>query len=534
MATYGKTDVTRGRSLLTFGLPVLLLVGFMLLLVIQLFTAPPLWWDEGWTLSVARNWVETGHYGRYLADEPISPRLAAGPAVVLPVALSFRLFGVGAWQGRLPGVIYTALTLCLLYRLTARLYSQKAGMVVLLLALLTPMAPDLHPLLLGKQVLAEMPILCLLLAGYLLLFSGLEAHRIHRVAGAGLLLGVAAVTKLQVIPFLALSLAAMGGALLWQRKWRSLALCGLLLLAIVVGYRVWPQLPRLLGVVPPGARAAISNPPVMLSELLGVTAFVPTLPARLMTLIVTLLSGLPIVVSLAYAARHHLDSSPRGLQRLAIWSLASGWFAWYLILSVGAVRYLFPAAFLSLIFFAGLLRDVTDHFDPETLRALWRGSRPGRWRGLTRLQQVAALLLLLAVPTSLIVLATAYVKADDSVFYLAEYLRTQVPSDALIETYDSEFMFLTDQRYHYPPDQMSVLLMRRILLGDHSVEIDYDPLAAGPDYLIDGPVSKGWKLYPDDLLTQHFRLEGQFGPYELYARTTSPEAGVAIASDNLP
>ena len=23
-------------------------------------SAPPLWWDEGWTLSLARNWVERG------------------------------------------------------------------------------------------------------------------------------------------------------------------------------------------------------------------------------------------------------------------------------------------------------------------------------------------------------------------------------------------------------------------------------------------------------------------------------------------
>ncbi len=31
--------------------------------LLRLVAVPPLWWDEGWTLTVARNWVESGHYG---------------------------------------------------------------------------------------------------------------------------------------------------------------------------------------------------------------------------------------------------------------------------------------------------------------------------------------------------------------------------------------------------------------------------------------------------------------------------------------
>jgi hypothetical protein len=30
--------------------------------LLRLIAAPLLWWDEGWTLTVARNWVESGHY----------------------------------------------------------------------------------------------------------------------------------------------------------------------------------------------------------------------------------------------------------------------------------------------------------------------------------------------------------------------------------------------------------------------------------------------------------------------------------------
>ncbi|MFC2029549.1 hypothetical protein ACFLWA_02335 [Chloroflexota bacterium] len=53
------------------------------------------------------------------------------------------------------------------------------------------------------------------------------------------------------------------------------------------------------------------------------------------------------------------------------------------------------------------------------------------------------MLLLLAIPTVLIVLAAAYARTDDSVFHP----------------------------------------------GDHSVEIDYEPLAVDPDYLVVGSFS---------------------------------------------
>src|SRR3712207_2846052 len=61
-------------------------------------SAPPLWWDEGWTRSIARTWAERGHYGRLLAGELAPPGLGASFPVTGAVALSFRLFGVGIWQ----------------------------------------------------------------------------------------------------------------------------------------------------------------------------------------------------------------------------------------------------------------------------------------------------------------------------------------------------------------------------------------------------------------------------------------------------
>src|SRR6266545_829549 len=76
--------------------------------------APGMWWDEGWTLSVARNWVERGHYGRLLDGQLAPPGLEASLVVTAPIALSMRLFGVGIWQGRLFGVLCMLVAFALL------------------------------------------------------------------------------------------------------------------------------------------------------------------------------------------------------------------------------------------------------------------------------------------------------------------------------------------------------------------------------------------------------------------------------------
>jgi hypothetical protein len=87
----------------------------------------------------------------------------------------------------------------------------------------------------------------------------------------------------------------------------------------------------------------------------------------------------------------------------------------------------------------------------------------------------------------------------------------------LIETYESELFFLLKRRYHYPPDQVHVELIRRNSLGER-VSITYDPLAEHPDYLVVGPQSKFWDLYDPYLRTGAFRLVRDYSRYQIYER----------------
>ena len=86
----------------------------------------------------------------------------------------------------------------------------------------------------------------------------------------------------------------------------------------------------------------------------------------------------------------------------------------------------------------------------------------------------------------------------------------------MIETYESELYFLVNRRYHYPPDQTHVDLNLRNLGKD--VAIQYDPLAADPDYLVIGSVGHGSELYKAVLDKKAFRILRTYGSYDVYER----------------
>src|SRR5512133_1326747 len=109
------TDIRglQARRLRGVAVRLLALLGILVVAVWRLDLAPPLSWDEGWTLTLARTWVEQGNYGLPLDGQLRAPGLNAAFPVTAPVALSLKILGVGAWQGRLPGVLFTLVAMAL-------------------------------------------------------------------------------------------------------------------------------------------------------------------------------------------------------------------------------------------------------------------------------------------------------------------------------------------------------------------------------------------------------------------------------------
>jgi 4-amino-4-deoxy-L-arabinose transferase-like glycosyltransferase len=506
-------------SYMRIGAGVLLALLVLLAATAKFQSVPPVWWDEGWTLSVARNWTELGHYGRLLAGKPAPPGLEAHFPVTAVVSFSFRLLGVGVYQARAPGVFFILGTLAIVYYLACRLYNRRIAVTTLLVLLfMSPAYRDLHPILVGRQVLGEMPMMFYLLAGYAFFLSA-QDKSLWAMPLAVFFWGVALITKAQVWPFWLASLLVPLLIALSSRRWRlaHLLAVGLVCSLTMSRLAIWLQ-PLLL------ERA--TNPLTPIAGLYYVTALVGAPRARLFALSVTLLFGIPTLAGLCYGIRSFIKSRDkllaqdhREVVRLALLVLATSWFGWYVILSNGWPRYLFPVTLVGSIFLAAMLCNVMENFSLlSTIKGVDFTVRHRRFREHSVGALLAMLLVMISVPMTLRMLYQSYVvNADASVLEVIDFLNTQTPSASVIETYDPELFFLLNRSYHYPPDQIHVDLIRRTFLRQH-VSIDYDPLAADPDYLIVGPFSKLWKLYDRAVQSGSFRLIQTYGRYDVYER----------------
>jgi hypothetical protein len=305
---------------------------------------------------------------------------------------------------------------------------------------------------------------------------------------------------------------------LLRRRWRNAALLTALLLGsfgvsqLVGRFQVWILQGHTLPVQP-------------LTGIMGITAFVPVLASRLLAVFNLVAFGWLALLGLAFALwrwwrrRHVAEHDDIEIVRLALLLFTGAWMAWFVLLSVGWPRYLFPAVFVGSIFTGALFYELTDHFNFGSL--LFRASAALRQRCFDRRYGGALLAVLIIAATVPLTVRTVYrgymVDTSDGLLQAAHFLNTATPADTLIETYESEFFFVLERRYHYPPDQLHVELNRRTYL-EQNVAIDYNPLAADPDYLVVGKIGRTWWLYQPAIEHGDFRLIQTFGEYQVYMR----------------
>jgi 4-amino-4-deoxy-L-arabinose transferase-like glycosyltransferase len=479
--------------------------------------SPSLWWDEGWTLNVARNWVERGIYGQLLQGRPHPPGLAASFPTVWPIVISFHLFGVGIWQGRLPGVLCTFGALGLLYHLGRQLYNRSVGWGALYAVLLLLNLGSINPIFNGRQVLADMPLMFYLLAGYGCFLAAWRKAELF-LPLAALFWGIAILVKAQTLPFWLLSLALPLVLAILQREWRS----AILLLGGIAGS--W-YISRGLLILQGYTLRGHSVPGEAIQGLYQAIALVALPNVRARALIVLGISGLPTLFGLLYATwqyykgRHHLSlENGKEVVRLALFLLAGSWLGWFVLLSNSGPRYLAAPGFLGGIFVGAMLYDLTDDFNFKG--TIGRAAQLLRLRDLNRSGLGATFAIVIAVPMAIVTLAVFYpgiFSGDSSAREVADYLNTHTPPDSMLETYDSEIFFFLDRPYHYPPDQLLADLLRRYYY-EQDFEIDYDPLAVNPDYLVVGPTSAAWHVYDRVLETGEFKLLHVYSRYLLYER----------------
>jgi 4-amino-4-deoxy-L-arabinose transferase-like glycosyltransferase len=150
----------------------------------------PLGFDEAWDLQASSNFAENGSYASFGSlyggpDKVLDPHLSTGPTTMLPVALSFELFGTGVIQARVVMMAFYLLAIALIawyaWERTKSGYAIIAPLLLLLVAS--------QPVNFRLDVLGEMPgIACAL--------GSLIAWHRKRFLLAGLLAGLAVLSKM--------------------------------------------------------------------------------------------------------------------------------------------------------------------------------------------------------------------------------------------------------------------------------------------------------------------------------------------------
>lgn len=496
----------------------LIAAGLIALSLVALDASPGVDWDEGWTMSVAQNWVEHGFYGRLLDGQFAPNGLEASFPVVSTVALSMRLFGVGIWQGRLPAVLTMLAALAVLYWVARHLFDGRIALATLLILVFLVPHPRANVFWMARQMFAE-PLQCLTLAGG---FGALVLARSRSrrwLLVAMLALGTALVSKAQVLPFF---LAAGSCAIVLNelngRHTQAFSLTAVLLGSLVT-WQLWGRLQSALL-----AGHSMTAGPV--GDVYLVLGLVPSPTIRFTALVVVALVGTPVVLGLlfflAWRVRHkcslRLTDRDDDL-RVALWVLASTWLLWFALLAhAGIVRYIFSPLFFGAPFAALAFSEITGGFDLRP--ALARLALPLRTHSLHRVQAgmwVAFLVVLFYLPLTLYMsYATATAAEGCDLAATATYLNEQTPLGARIETYESPLFSLLHRPFHYPPDALHLELNKRAARLPATVV--YDPLESDPDYLVVGATGGTWNLYTPVLLQGFFTPVQTFGQYEIFQR----------------
>ncbi|NLE45692.1 MAG: glycosyl transferase [Chloroflexi bacterium] len=498
-----------------YAITAIAIVAVLFLALYNLTSYPTTWFDEGSHLHVPKTLVRFGVYADYSSEgfRHYGPTVGVGPTVMLPIAAAFRLLGIGLLQARLVMVVYLMATVLVFYRLAYELGGRRMAWVAMALLISSRGVSLLEY---GRQVLGEVPGLLFLTSGLGVWFVGWRRADWRRLMVAGLLLGLATITKNQYLLVLAPSLGlAWIANLLYYRTapHRVFIVPGII---VAVCFALW-QVYMILYLGPATASENLESFRVATAG--AAMVFSPSLMKRgvseLLSHNVYLAALLPVLMyGSALALPRQREAQRWGvLLILVVVNLV-----WYVVGSISWLRYAFPGLAIASLFVARFFHDMTDGFrlDWKNLRdGLSTGqafSRSSALRGAMLIWLAAMILLPLGQTVRDIVAPPFNAPAA-----MAAYLDENVPRDALIETWEPEMGFLTDHNYHFPPPLLLNTAVGYVWLGGSPPSQEYDFVEAHhPDWVLVGEFSRWVDVYPRDTLQTDYRLVTSIGAYELY------------------
>jgi len=485
---------------------------------------PAVWWDEAIFSETAANLVQHGRYA-FTVQSPdqlndFDFRISAGPMVILPVALAYKLLGVGITAGRLVAGVYLVLAFLALFLGARRLWGAGTAWLAVALALL---GTDVFYW--GRSVLGDIPALGLFLWALWFLARGLEPLALLPLFLGGVFLGLAFDAKefygLAFLPPL-----AMIARQAWGEKRRLLLAWGAYGAGLALPLLAYLLLKALvLGDFPAAVLHFFQQKRLLCHEF-----FTPFTIGRIYPESVLFLARHPLFwLALLGAGWSWRRGARSPGQRLWTWNFLL-WSLVYLT-AVYWHRFALPALFLASPLAAQFLRHGV---------ARLAAGVPNRGRWLA--PAVLGLFLLAGYPLwGLDYLGQIFTCRGQAPARLADYLRAQVPNWCLIETPEYELAFLDDDhRIHLMPSYYFVEATpeRVVLLNPRVQPYDFDRV--GADLLILGNFGKGVfrQVYPPALVARNWRRIARVDCYDIYVSRKSQKKmlkfiGTTVASHRL-
>jgi 4-amino-4-deoxy-L-arabinose transferase-like glycosyltransferase len=469
---------------------------------------PDLWWDEAIFSETAANVVQHGRYA-FTVQSPnqlsdFDFRISAGPAIILPVALSYRLLGVGLIQGRLVAGLYLVFVFLALFLASRRLFGPTAAFLAVVLALLG--TEVIHW---GRTVLGDVPALGLFLFATWLIIRSLEEDSPVFLFLGGLFLGLAFDAK----EFYGLAFLPPLAALAWQDwgDWRPLARkLTLYILGVslpLLSYLAFKAV--ILGGLMPAVLHFLQQKALLCHEF-----FTPITVGKVYSETFRYLLTHPLYLAGLLGCFWLWRTGRLTLGRV-LWM--GNFFLWSLVYFTAIFwhRFALPALFLAAPLAAYLLCRVwvrlTAGLSPRPLQLVTAGLLAGAFfwvfpvTGLDYMKSIAQ-----------------YQKNTPN--RLVAYLRKHVPLRTLIETPEYELVFLDDEhRIHTMPSYFI------IQSGDKGVELlnprryPYNFNKVKADVLVLGYFGKSIfaQIYTPALVHKYWQKVAQLDYYDIYVRRSS-------------
>jgi len=467
---------------------------------------PTIWWDEAIFSETAANLAQKGRYAFTMHSPDVindfDYRISAGPVVILPVALAYRLLGVGVWSGRLVAGAFLVLAFVLLYLCARRLLPRGPALLAVFLGLVTT---DI--LYWGRSVLGDVPALACFLGGMYLVLRGWQEGGGRYLFPAGLCLGLAVGAK----EFYGFTLVITLAFLVWEQRRHFSALVrhsGLLILgaALPLGLYLAAKAAVLGGLWPALTHFYFQK------KLLCHEFFTPLTIGRLYPESLAYLLSHPLFLCGSLGLWLYRRRQGAGLA-WAFWLTNFAAWSLFYLMAVYWHRFALPALVLASPWAGYLLVSLL-----ETVMAA--ASLPSRLRLFL---PAAGMLMILAVfPFSgMATFQPVLTRSLDSPYKLVAYLRQQVPSNFLIETPEYELIFLDDEhRIHLMPEFYFVESTCDHIELYNPAQCPYDFTRVKADLLILGSFGKSVfrQNYPQDRIRRDYHKIATIDYYDVYLR----------------